>query len=425
MKASEYNYIINKEENSYWYNGIEHTYFRLPIDLGHKIQDLLASNESIKRIPEVLKRKMIDNGFIISNHVDEISIIRKRNNEKINKKDYFLILLPTLNCNFNCWYCIQSHIPSKMSEKTMEAVKSHIKYMIEVEKIESLQIEWFGGEPLIYLKQVIQPICEYAQNKCKEYNIKYITTATTNGFFLLPDSINIIKQLEFRRFQITLDGPKSEHDKVKYQGGCNSAFEHVLQNIDYMLSNTDYIRILLRINYTDENLSYRIVDEVNNIISFPNRHKMTITPKKVWQESVRKSRYNSLSKLLDLFDASGYKTARLDVTNDFIPCYANRKYYNAINYNADVIKCTACNDLYENKAHGTIKLDGSIAWDNDFISKYEAKSFENEKCLSCKKLPICMGVCPRDYGQSNLCKFDGMDINLDESIVSHIEAMYK
>lgn len=49
---------------------------------------------------------------------------------------------------------------------------------------------------------------------------------------------------------------------------------------------------------------------------------------------------------MDLFEAAGYRVNRLDIIWDFVPCYANRKYYNAINYNGDVLKCTACNDLY-------------------------------------------------------------------------------
>ena len=99
--------------------------------------------------------------------------------------------------------------------------------------------------------------------------------------------------------------------------------------------------------------------------------------------------------------------------------------HNAINFNGDVIKCTACNDLYENKTHGIIQNDGSISWNMDFIRKYEVKSFENKRCLQCKQLPICMGVCPRDNEYVNACKFDGMDINLEDSMVNYIDSMCK
>ena len=62
-----------------------------------------------------------------------------------------------------------------------------------------------------------------------------------------PKNIPLIQKLGMTRFHITLDGPKQNHDKVKYQKGCDSAFDHVLNNINQLLSNTKAVNILLRI----------------------------------------------------------------------------------------------------------------------------------------------------------------------------------
>jgi len=53
MKASNYNYIIYRNNQSYWYNGLEHAYFKLPKDLGLKIERLLTGKEKIEFIPKV------------------------------------------------------------------------------------------------------------------------------------------------------------------------------------------------------------------------------------------------------------------------------------------------------------------------------------------------------------------------------------
>jgi uncharacterized protein len=425
MKTSKYNYIIERTDIAYWYNGIEHKYFSLPIDLSRKIETMINIPNRIDSLPDILVDKLTSGGFLITDETDELDIIRTRNEERINRKDYMLTILPTLNCNYKCWYCIQDHIPSRMSPETIDLVKTHIDYMVNVEQITSLQLEWFGGEPFMYFNQIIKPLCEYAKYICNEHNIPYSANATTNGYFLFPEIVDDIIKLGFARFQITLDGPKQEHDKVKFQHNCTSTFEHVLCNIENILNNSKNIQILLRINYTEENLNYQIVDDVNKIISPANRCKIQINPKKVWQESVKKERYNSVSTLLDLFDASGYKVNRLDFIWDYVPCYANRKYYNAINYNGDVLKCTACNDLYDKQTHGAITDKGSITWDSNFISKYKAKSFENEECLICKYLPICMGICPRDYGSISYCKFNGMDIRIEDALVNYSTSMCK
>lgn len=425
MKTSKYNYIIERDNLAYWYNGIEHKYFSLPIDLSRKVEMAINTPSIISHLPKVLTDKLTSGGFLIKDKVNELEIIRARNEERINQKDYMLIILPTLNCNYKCWYCIQDHIPSRMPYETIEAIKRHIDYMINIEHIKSLRIEWFGGEPFMYFNQIITPICNYAKDICNKHNIPYTTSATTNGYFLFPEKICEINRLGFTRFQITLDGPKEEHDKVKYQYNCESTFTHVLGNIENMLNNSENIQIILRVNYTEENLNYQIVNDVNKIISPINRCKIQINPKKVWQEKVCKDRYKSVSTLLDLFESSGYNVNRMDFIWDYIPCYANRKYYNAINYNGDVLKCTACDDLYDKQTHGIITKDGSISWNNEFIAKYKAKSFENTECLSCKYLPICMGICPRDYGRTSYCKFKGMDMKIDDALVNYIKCMSK
>ena len=133
----------------------------------------------------------------------------------------------------------------------------------------------------------------------------------------MPEKVVDLIRLGFTRFQITLDGPKQEHDKVKFQHNCASTFVHVLGNIENILNNSKDIQILLRINYTEDNLNYQIVDDVNKIISQANRSRILINPKKVWQEIVNKERYNNVSTLLDLFETSGYKVNRLDFIWDF------------------------------------------------------------------------------------------------------------
>lgn len=424
MKTSYYNYILEQGRYSYWYNGVTHFFFRLPIELGNKLKGYLADSFSFNAIPATFYQKLLEGGFIISDEADELDLIRKKNRETVNDKNYFLTILPTLNCNFECWYCIQEHIPSRMSATTIEQIKRHIDHMIDQEGITSLTIEWFGGEPFIYFHQVIRPICEYAQSRCAKNNIPYMTSATTNGFFLNPPLLEHLKKLQFKRFHITLDGPKKNHDKVKYQKNCSSAFDRVLQNIDFILKNTEDIFFLLRVNYTEENLDPIIVQDINQIITPENRSRIRITPKKVWQENVQKERSVKIIELMNIFEQAGYQVTYLDIIENFVPCYTNRKYYNTINYNGDVLKCTACNDLYEKKIHGMLNSDGTISWDKDFLKRYEAVSFENNRCLSCKYLPICMGICPRDYDRGGYCKYDGIDTNITEAIIAHIDSSY-
>lgn len=422
MKTSNYNYIIEKNGYSYWYNGLEQSFFRLPAPLGRKISQELSDPQTLQKECPSFYQNLVNNGFLIEESVDELETIRERHNREKMRKDYFLVILPTLNCNFKCWYCIQDHVPSVMSSDTIESIKRHIDYMIDVEKIESLHIEWFGGEPFLYFKKVIVPISEYAIDKCKIADIPFTNSATTNGFYLTAEIIPTLNQLLFKGFQITLDGPKEHHDKVKFQKGCDSAFEHVLKNIDMMLSMSSDIIVKLRINYTHDTLNSIIVNQVNQFINDANRHKIIIIPKKVWQEKTDKEFYNVTLDVLDKFKESGHNVQKLDIVTSYLPCYANRKYYNAINYNGGVVKCTACNDLYINPAPGMLQPNGQIKWRNGFDLRYLESSFENQRCLKCKYLPICMGLCPRDHiNGCTQCKMEHVDNDIEQSITEFID----
>lgn len=425
MKSSIYNYIMYDETFSYWYNGLTHQYFLLPKTVGEKIEKLLHTSSSILQLPDSFREKLYSGGFIIDEDVNELDVILNENVKAVNKKDYFLVILPTLNCNFKCWYCIQDHIPSVMSEDTVALVKNHIKYVVENLGIETLHIEWFGGEPFLYFNKVIKPISEYAISVCQKAGIPFFNSATTNGYYLTDKTQSMLDTLNFKRFQITLDGNREFHDKVKYQKGCASAFEHVLTNINNILSVNKSIEIILRINYTHSNLTFDIVDQVNTFINLSNRDHVIITPKKVWQETIDKGSYINRSELLNRFEQNGYRVSWLDAITNFIPCYASKKYYCAINYNGTTVKCTACDDLYDKQAKGHILKSGQVKWEDNFEQKYSQPSFMNEKCLRCKYLPICLGVCPRDFVKGiSYCKIENQDSEIEQSLINYIKHSY-
>ncbi len=425
MKASRYNIILRDSGFSYWYNSLSNRFFRLSESVCDKLERNIASSDDIESFPQSFYEKLVDFGFIIDDKIDELEKVREKNESAIRSKDYFLVILPTLDCNFKCWYCIQDHIVSKMSFNTLEKLKNHIKYMLSDCKITSLSIEWFGGEPFMYFDDIISPLSEFAIKNCKEYGVPFRNSATTNAFYLNDTVIEKLDFLEFKNFQITLDGSKEFHDKVKFQHGIASSFDYVLKNIDRMLKVSPQISVTLRINYTHNNLNEKIVEEVKNLISELNRNRITIAPRKVWQEKPDKSFMSKVRNILDLFNKAGFNVERSNHVTSFIPCYANKEFYNAINFNGHVVKCTACNDLYDPDPKGILMSDGRIVWKDNFDRKYQNKSFENDRCLSCKKLPACMSQCPRNYIEGRRgCKYDFTDNSFEDDLFDLMKNSY-
>lgn len=426
MKESSYNYVLYDKGWGYWYNALTNAFFRLSENLSLKIQDTINSGmfQNLNVSPTLYKI-LTENGFLIPDGTNEIDIIRNYHKKAVNRKDYFLVLLPTLNCNYKCWYCIQDHIPSIMRSDVMKSICNHIEYMIVDDGIETLHLDWFGGEPFMFFNQIIKPISEFAIKICEKHNIPFINSATTNGYFINDKVSKQLGDLRFRHFQITLDGEKQFHDKVKFTRGCDSTFDYVLENINRILTDNESIQIFLRINYTHDTLSAKIVEEVNEHISPENRNRIIITPKKVWQERSNKNFGDTLIPILDLFDKSGYYVARRDINTNFTPCYVNQKYYNSINYNGNIVKCTACDDLYSDKPYGKLRSDGRIEWVDNYDKACIVPTFETEHCLKCKKLPACMGLCPRDFMLGNKkCKYDAIDEDFEKSLLDFLKNEY-
>lgn len=267
MKESFYNHVLYNSGWGYWYNALTNCYFRLSEELSRKVQDFLSSKVKIELLESTpIFVKLVENGFIVDDDIDELSLVRERHKKAVDDKNYFLIILPTLNCNYKCWYCIQDHVPSIMDATTVTAICNHIDYMISQEHISSLHLDWFGGEPFMFFEKIIKPITKYAIKRCREHNIPFISGATTNGYFINEKISRQLTELQFQQFQITLDGEKQFHDKVKFTKGCESTFDHVLGNINNILKFNDSVRVFLRINYTHETLTENIVEQVNSFI---------------------------------------------------------------------------------------------------------------------------------------------------------------
>jgi uncharacterized protein len=422
MILSKYNYIIDKQENTYWFNGVSRSYIIIEKNLSDKLISILDTDSDILREKSPkLYQQLAENNFIIEDGIDETDIIREKYRKAIDSKDYHIVIMPTLNCNYKCWYCIQDHIDTKMGEHTIEAVKKHIDYMISKHHITSLHIDWFGGEPFMFFEEVVEPISAYAKTRCEAADIPAILTTTTNAYYLTKDIHGIIDTLGFSLFQITLDGVRDIHNSVKFSDNVVSAFDLALQNIDDLLSTTKNPTITLRLNYTSDNLDEKIVEQINDIIRPENRRRINVYFRKVWQEETDKDRSVIIGSLLNKFSESGYHAESLDCFGGFIPCYTDRKYFNTINYNGHVLKCTANNDMYSDVPIGQLQSDGTITWKDGFLEKFHKPRFENGICVKCKELPICMGPCCNKDEEKFICHKSFLDRTIEEEIINFVE----
>lgn len=130
----------------------------------------------------------------------------------------------TYRCNYRCLYCGIWSLSSK--EINCKQIFSIID---EMAQMGTKRIHFTGGEPL--LRKDIGEILEY----CKRKNIK--TALNSNGF-LVPEKINLLKNLDL--LSLSLDGNEEVHDAIRQKG----AYQKVMEAVEAARANNLKIRII-------------------------------------------------------------------------------------------------------------------------------------------------------------------------------------
>ena len=124
MKTSSYN-LFRKYDNHYlYYNALFNAYLILKPEL-HRIFESHKENiDQLSNIHPQLFNTLLENNFIVDSQVNEYSqVMYSRLNRKFSNSTYHIIINPTLNCNLECWYCYEKHVPgSKISDTLIDKI---------------------------------------------------------------------------------------------------------------------------------------------------------------------------------------------------------------------------------------------------------------------------------------------------------------
>lgn len=159
----------------------------------------------------------------------------------------------TYNCNFRCPYCFESRDKKDGSCQlvmTKEMVDKAYKAIELIEPHPQLRrktIELYGGEPL--LKQNID-IVKYIVNigKKKGYQFRAITNGYDLDYFLDLLSPDIIGGI-----QVTIDGTKEHHDKLRVHCKEGNTFDKIVSNISKVLKRG--VKVVIRVNNDANNVT--------------------------------------------------------------------------------------------------------------------------------------------------------------------------
>lgn len=405
--------------------------FRMPANEWEEFERQLKNLDQFEQIypDDFLHLKNL--GMIVESQLDEVALIKHLNKIALyDNRDYEIMINPTLECCFKCWYCFEAHPQGHMSTEIVNAIKEHIRHKIKNDKITRLHISWFGGEPLLYYDQVVRPISVFAKQFTEKNQVLFTNSITTNGYLINANMIRDMSRINLYTFQITLDGDRERHNKIRNCNGTPS-YDVIISNIKQILENIPHSHVTLRINYDNTTLNgdlHALMDE------FPIgvRRRIRVDFQRVWQtvHGGNKDEENmQLDSVIKHAVLAGYRCCSTGGLHprQFYNCHIGRIHFACINFDGNVFKCTA-RTFDEMHKVGTLESTGKIAWDMSKLCLYQGHSPLEDECKECTYLPLCMGPCPQSYIDNNFkvnCYFKKIERSPEKRIIDLYEESLK
>ena len=419
MKTSIYNNFIPHKDKILGYNVLSNKFILLEPELYQIFESYSQKNkidELIMIHPEFYNF-MISEGFFVKNQENEFEKVKALQQKIDNNDEMFdLFINPTMNCNFKCWYCYETHIKnSKMSSEMIGKVMKLTNNILNTQpNLKLLYLSWFGGEPLLQYKDVVLPLLKKLNAFCVDRKVKFNSGFTTNGLLINQKMIDDFKSYNVSELQITLDGIKPLHDKIRYISKSRGSYDEIVNNIILLAKNN--IKTIVRINCTDKTL-----EELDSIIGTFSvlatdiKKNLSFTLHRVWQ--IEDSLDVHISQFIKKNNGKDFLINGTSLDSFRDSCYADKKNQAIINYNGDVFKCTARKFSLENR-EGYLNSDGNIIWNEKYYQRMNGK-LKNPPCLTCRILPICGGGCSQMVleKKKNYCIYNFDEKKKDQLII--------
>lgn len=424
MKKSTYNVFVCWKD---YYCGVN-------LLTGHKIVLLKADYDHFLNAPQQLNKtlysNMIEGGFLIEEEVDEYAKLLHKHNDSVfyNNNTYQLTILPTLECNFRCWYCYEQHLSSEMTSHTYEKITKYIDFIIAQYPIFNFHLDWFGGEPLLYFDNVVKPISEYVKSACQKNNISFRNTMTTNGFLIDDKIVSEFEDIKLSGFQITLDGYKDLHNKTRFEKRGDDSYSKIILNINKICSTVNDASVNIRINYTNKNI--RNIGLIADDIWAENRDKTYITLQRVWQTRKIEDDKNIEEQLNEQIESLRSKGIKVNYNRTVycqgVRCYADTVRQSVVNFDGTLYKCTARNFADWKASVGYLSDEGEPQWNAEYYKHFLKPAFDNPKCRVCQYVPVCLGTCSQKYVEGgelavmNECDPKEWEVSLNEELLQNL-----
>lgn len=421
MRSSYYNTVLGVDGNTILFNAFTGQFIVIRgnnlTGEGENLQELALQYPS-------LSEQLVKYGSLTDCPEKQLEILKGRISAACSDNSIFILNInPTLDCNFSCWYCYENHRrDSVMSKSIISAVKNLIvQKLSNNQELCQLQLNFFGGEPLLKFDEVCSPIIHHACNACTRAANVVLTIGFTSNGSLVTDRIAKFLSSYSCSFQITLDGGEIHHNKTRFFKGGKPSYKLIIDNIKNLANHG--IKVIVRVNFTSKNIdsALQLPDEFSNINDYTKK-LILFDFQRVWQD--RSNKFDETEQKAVMLRIMMRKAGFTVLTNNLMGdarnvCYGDCINHILVNYNGDIFKCTARDFTSENRV-GILKDDGSIDYDSDINQRRDLSKFAKRVCQTCRIAPICGGGCKQrslEDIDSQQCTFRYTDENINNKIL--------
>lgn len=428
--------FIKKENRIYnWLNG-EYVEFD---DISHPFLNIVKNNcNNFDKFQYQNSNEdfnwLLKNKFIVSNSNEIYQTIKDKVIDNNSDKYLQLTLLPAqMACNFACTYCYEDREQKSRMGDTQKNIL--FKYIQNIKDLEYLQIEWFGGEPMLNLDFILdfsQVIKKYTNNQ----KINYRASMTTNAYYLNKENFLKLFDNGVKAYQITIDGIEENHNKLRPLSNGQPTFQTIINNLSNISNIKDIeFSIIIRVNFNENSNIDEFIQYIKTI-SFSKDKRFSFIFRAIqtnWNDIKNEVSCKSQATTLQ----SQYEQKAIEnglAKGDYIlykdigstSCYASRENSLIIYPDMSIRKCSIALDDEVNNV-GYIDNNSTLIknknWSLWTINKHSIHN--KQECQTCSFSPQCLSsACPLKFIKNSeiICPDTVYNLeNISNSIINYIE----
>lgn len=411
-KASAFNLLLDGRDGQVLFNSVTGQSLWLNQTRRAIIDDSLGDPA---RAPAELVEGLAALGFVVPADADEMAAEKARYRaNQLDQRRLFLTIAPTMQCNMQCSYCFQQHVPRSrpMAPDIQAGVVEFARR--KAEEASTMIVQWFGGEPLLAWK-VVADMSARLQAICAERGIGYHAEMLTNGLLINPEIVAALPRLAVRALQLSLDGTAATYAERRRVAPARAKayYDFLVDTMPAIVDGTG--SVTLRINVDRANIDEAkevvlmfkragIVDpRLDFRLGFLNTSRGIIDciPHDCFTEPEFAEQEDEFRRFLG---EEGYMVFGMPQPLNY-PCTATIRNGFTIDPEGVIGKCVPAIGTPQS-AFARIHpgdIDRTLAEVAGAAHPYgEFDPFASQGCSDCTLLPVCLGSCPKHHQDGRL-----------------------